>query len=139
MLCKEDGDCAWLVEEIRQVLYNFTTGRYKNLYEAKLNLLKFNQGRSSSVEYYEKYIQQVNAFECGGGTLGNKKGVLQYVDEWYDGVIDAQPDPPPVKLAPPNLTDIGEGRSFTAIQVEVLQAPLAAYVKGMTAGVQYRV
>ena len=42
LLRKEDGDCAWPIDEIRQVLYNFSSGRYKlkNLYESKLNLLK---------------------------------------------------------------------------------------------------
>ena len=43
---KEVHDCSWLLEEMRQVMYNSSSGRYrlKVLYEAKLDILRFKQG-----------------------------------------------------------------------------------------------
>ena len=42
---REDEDCAWLLEPIRQVKFNFSSGRYRlrNLFDAKIDLLKFRQ------------------------------------------------------------------------------------------------
>ena len=55
LLKKEAHDCSWLLEEIRQVMYNSSSGRYKLklLYEAKLDLLRLTRGRLGVNEYYD--------------------------------------------------------------------------------------
>ena len=60
LIRKEEGDCAWLLEEIRQVMYDFTTsGRYRltTLLEAKIDLLRYQQGRMSTIQYFNKYLE----------------------------------------------------------------------------------
>ena len=100
---KEGGDCAWLIEEVRQVLFNLGTGkqRIKVLHQAKLELLRFQQGRLPTVTYYDKFVQIVYAYERSGGTLGNDKGVLAYVDKCNQDVRNLHPGEKPV---PPIVT-----------------------------------
>ena len=79
------------------MLFNLGSGKYrvKVLYQAKLELLRFQQGRLPTITYYEKYMQLVHAYERSGGTLGNDKGVLAYIDEWNADVRNLHPGDKP--------------------------------------------
>ena len=83
LIRKEEGDCAWLLEEIRQVMYDFTSSRYrlKTLLEAKLELLRYQQGRMSTIQYFNKYLEKIHAYERCGGSIGQVEGVLKFIDE----------------------------------------------------------
>ena len=67
LIKKEEGDCAWLIEEIRKVMFNFRDGRYrlKTLLEDKLEILRFQQRRLTTFEYFEKYLEKVHGYERG--------------------------------------------------------------------------
>ena len=105
LIKKEEGECAWLIEEIRKVMFNFNNGRYrlKTLLEGKVEILRFQQGRLSTFEYFEKYLEKVHGYERGGGSFGQEKGILDFVDEYDVGVIHAKPGkkptPPPSRLS----------------------------------------
>ena len=97
LIKKEDGNCAWLLEEIRQAMFNFSSGRYmlKSMFEAKLDILKFKQGRLQLAQYFDRYLQQIHTFEHHGGSIGQDPGLLNYVDQWNEDVIDAHPGDAP--------------------------------------------
>ena len=101
LIKKEEGECAWLIEEIRKVMFNFNNGRYclKTLLEGKLEILRFQQGRLSTFEYFEKYLEKVHGYERGGGSFGQEKGILDFVDEYDVGVINAKPGKKPTLMS----------------------------------------
>ena len=70
LIKKEEGDCALLLEEIRKVMFNFSNGRYrlKTLLEGKSEVLRFQQGRLPTFEFFEKYLEKVHGYERGGGS-----------------------------------------------------------------------
>ena len=80
------------------MMFNLSSGRYplRSLYDAKLDLLRFRQGRLPTFRYFEKYLQQINAFEKGGGSLGLDKGILSYLETWHEDVLNANPGPSPL-------------------------------------------
>ena len=130
---KEVHDCSWLLEEIRQVMYNSSSGRYrlKVLYEAKLDILRFKQGRLGVNEYYDALMDRVDAFEYAGGDLGQDKGVLLYVEQYTEGLLDTDPGPVPVAPSAPALLELGGRNSFTAAEVEDLTLPLDEYISSV--------
>ena len=135
LIKKEDGDYAWLLEEIRQVMYNFSSGRYRlrTLFDAKLDLLKFRQGRLPTFRYFEKYLQQINAFERGGGSIGIDKGIVSYVETWHEDVLDAHPGPPPLQPDAPQIFDGERLDVYTTAEVDAIRDPLEAYIHAMDA------
>ena len=122
---KEDGDFAWLLEEIRQVMYNFSSGRYRlrTLFDAKLDLLKFRQGRLPTFRYFKKYLQQINAFERGGGSIGIDKGIVSYVETWHEDVLDAHPGPPPLQPDAPQVFGGERIDVYTSAEMDANQRP----------------
>ena len=130
---KEAHDCSWLLEEIRQVMYNSSSGRYKLklLYEAKLDLLKFTQGRLGVNEYFDTFMDKVDAFEYAGGELGQDHGILLYVDQHFEGLLDTAPGTPPISPPPPDLLELGGRNTFTVDEVEELTIPLETYISSV--------
>ena len=135
LIKKEDGDCAWLLEEIRQVMYNFSSGRYRlrTLFDAKLDLLKFRQGRLPTFRYFKKYLQQINAFERGGGSIGIDKGMVSYVETWHEDVLDAHPGPPPLQPDAPQVFGGERIDVYTSAEMDAIRDPLETYIHAMDA------
>ena len=58
LIKKEIGDCAWLLKEIRQVMFDLSSSKnpVRSLFKEKLKLLRFKQGRDISViDYHKKF------------------------------------------------------------------------------------
>ena len=102
LIKKEDGDCAWLINEVKQLMLGLGSGKYplKVLAQAKIDLLRFQQGRLPTIVYYEKYMELVHAYERRGGELGNESEMLTYIDKWHGDVSDLDPAQ---CLVPPRL------------------------------------
>ena len=134
LIKKEEGDCAWLLEEIRKVMFNFTNGRYrlKTLLEGKMEILRFQQGRLPTFEYFEKYLEKVHGYERGGGSFGQEKSILAFVDEYDVAVINAKPGRKPVPPALPPFRSFGDGQeSMSRDEVGNLLDPYEKYVDNM--------
>ena len=73
-------------------MYDFTSSRYrlKTLLEAKLELLRYQQGRMSTIQYFNKYLEKIYAYERCGGSIGQEEGVLKFIDEYDVSVINAK-------------------------------------------------
>ena len=110
LIRKEEGDCAWLLEEIRQVMYDFTSSRYRlqTLLEAKLELLRYQQGRMSTIQYFNKYLEEIHAYKRCGGSIGQEECVLKFIDEYDISVINAKPGKKPtIPPAPTGFQQCG--------------------------------
>ena len=83
-------------------MFIFSNGRYRlrTLLEGKVEILRYQQGRLPTFEYFEKYLEKIHGYERGGGCFGQEKGVLAFVDEYDVAVINAKPGKKP---APPPL------------------------------------
>ena len=133
LIKKEDSDCDWPIEEIRQVIFNFTTSRYRlqTLLETKLDLMKLQQGRMSTIQYFDKYFEKIHPYEREGGSFGQEKGVLKFVYENHYAFINAQPGPKPKLSAVPSFTPLGEGDILNREQIEQVMEPYKMYVDTM--------
>ena len=78
--------------------------------------------------HINKIITRVDAFEYAGGELGQDKGVLRYVDQHFEGLLDTAPGTPPVPPLSPDLLELGGRATFTADEVEELTLPLETYI-----------
>ena len=130
LIKKEERDCAWLFDEIHKVMFNFSNGRYrlKTLLEGKLEILRFQQGRLTTFDYLEKYIENVHGYERGGGSFGQEKCILDFVDEYDVGVINAKPGKKPVTPALPPFRSFGDQETLTRDEVGNLLDPYGEYV-----------
>ena len=119
LIRKEEGDCAWLLEEIRQVMYDFTSGRYRltTLLEAKIDLLRYQQGRMSTIQYFNKYLEKIHAYERCGGSIGQEDGILKFIDEYDISVINAKPGKKPILPSTPTNIDFSNTDSLSKEQL----------------------
>ena len=63
---KEDSDCAWLLDEIRQLMFNFTSSSYPphSVYLAKRALFNLRQGKNLTlIEYKHRFDELVSVIE----------------------------------------------------------------------------
>ena len=104
-LRKESGDCAWLLNEIRQLMYEYSSTQYPllSVMKAKADLMSCKQEMNQSMEsYYAKFIDKVHAVEYSNGT---DAAIIKYVKENVDEITDKAPPPVPVRPSSPDLGD----------------------------------
>ena len=90
---------------------------------AYAHLLKFRKGRLPTFRYFEKYLQQINAFERGGGSIGIDKGIVSYVETWHEDVLDAHPGPPPLQPDAPQVFGGERIDVYTSAEMDANQRP----------------
>ena len=115
-------------------MFDLSSRKYpiRSLFKAKLELLRFKQGRGMSViDYHKKFNELVGVYEYGKGMLGRDKAILTVVDDECQEVIDAEPGPPPVEPQLPDTTDLERVDTFTYVFVEGMQATFSAYIETM--------
>ena len=122
---KENGGCAWLIEKIRQVIFNFTPRRYRlmSFSESKVELLWYQQGYIS----HPSVFRQVHWHEWSGGSFGEEKGILNFVDKYDLRVIDVVPASNPVSPVLPPFVMLRIGENFSRDEVTTRLKPYDEY------------
>ena len=134
LIKKDAGDCSWLLDEIRQAMFNFSSGRYpiKVLHEAKLDLIRLKQGRKTSpIQYYHQFMECVRVVECGNGTFGEDLATLDLVDRESQRIIDADPGPRPTIPRTPDDPLVDEQDVFTFEEVTQKYIHVTSFVTDM--------
>ena len=135
---KAESDCKWLLDEVRQLMYDFTASKYPlySVYKAKVALIQYRQGRNQSLMiYYERFMDLVYAVEYGKGAIGTDTATLEYVSEHVPEVKNLHPGPQPVMPDPPDVSRFESKDPFSFVTTSKVKSEadgeFDAYVKAM--------
>ena len=75
------GDGIELLKAIKNITHNFQSQKYlpHAIHEAKRRIYMFNQGKMSTVEYYEQFLSLVNVLDAIKASFGHDPGVQAMV------------------------------------------------------------
>ena len=81
---KAIADCAWLLSEIKNVIFKFSSKKQKflSLVDARIALDRIRQQeKESNSSFLDQFKVVVDSFEHYGGTIGNDRGLLEYLED----------------------------------------------------------
>ena len=75
------GDGIQLLKAIKNITHNFQSQKYlpHAIHEAKRRIYMFNQGKMSTVEYYEQFLSLVNVLDAIKASFGHDPGIQAMV------------------------------------------------------------
>ena len=115
-------------------MFNFSSGKYpiNVLYEAKLELIRYKQGRKTTpIQYYQQFMEHVRVVKCGSGTFGEDVATLELVERESQILINADPGAPPLLPRAPDDLLFDEQDAFTIEEVNERYAPVTSFLTNM--------
>ena len=91
----------------------------KTLLEGKIELLRYQQDRKSTIQYFNKYLEKIHAYERCGGSIGQEEGVLKFIDEYDISVINVKPGKRPI--LPPTPTGLDFSNADTLMRDQLFK------------------
>ena len=102
---REDGDCAWLLTQVRQIALDFSQAAHpiSAVHNAKVELFRLRQNHYSLTDYHSKFLELVEVAEFGGASFGEDPAVSKYLihSSIFEGIRNHDPGRPPRWPSPP--------------------------------------
>ena len=108
-LKKEQGECAWLLDTVRQLMYSFTASKYPphSTHLSTMELLQYRQAPGQSLMvYYDRFKDRVHAAEYSKVSIGTDEATRAFAAKEIEELRDLDPGPPPVIPDLPDLSGL---------------------------------
>jgi hypothetical protein len=113
---KEQGECAWLLDNVRQLMYSFTASKHPPLssHLSSMDMCLYRQAPGQTLMvYYDRFMDRVHAAEYGKVQVGGDPATMDFAAKNNDELMMMDPGPPPVMTDLPDLTDLSSHDAFS--------------------------